>query len=181
MDEKKFTQTRITDYYIKQDVVRKNNFVFEHILDSTNEIKAKNKRNWNLLRKWTDIIDVLCFSETFLKGDYGCGQLDGYELAEHFSRKYSWRGGVCIFVKKSIKYNRLEWLYEFSVEENFECCGITLQAIVLCLYRSGKNKELLLYKLESLLYKLTRRQRNLSNKVILVGCGWSQHRLFWRQ
>lgn len=120
-----------------------------------------------------DAIDVLCFSETFLKGNSHLSiQIDGYELAEHFTRKNISRGGVCIFVKKNITYNRLEWLHDLSIEENFECCGINipeLKTTILCIYRSGKNLNIFLEKLEILLYKLTRKERNRRNKIVLTG------------
>lgn len=120
-----------------------------------------------------NVPDVLCFSETFLKnGDQSCIQIEGFKLAEYFCRKNQRRGGVCIFVKNFVHFNKLEWLHDFAVVENFECCGIyipEIKIIVICLYRSGKNFNIFFEKLEILLFKLTRKHRNLNNKVVLVG------------
>lgn len=119
-------------------------------------------------------IDICCFSETFLKNhESETVQLEGYIKAAHFSRKKVCRGGVCIYVKNQISYNKLDWINEMSIEKHFECCGITVSDLnytVVCVYRTpGSNLNLFIQCFENLLHKLTLRTRAIPKKVLILG------------
>lgn len=125
----------------------------------------------NELKEINKEIDILCFSETFIKsGDETNIRLHGYVLASQFCRKSTRRGGVCILTKKGIAFKDLILGKEFSEEEDFECCGIELvthNIIIVCIYRTPtSNITVFFNKLEIILNKYT---KNKKNKVILIG------------
>ena len=50
-------------------------------------------------------IDVLCFTEHWIKDDYlNSTQLDQYKPVSHFGRRKYNHGGACIYVKKKYLY-----------------------------------------------------------------------------
>jgi hypothetical protein len=50
-------------------------------------------------------VDVLCFTEHWIKGDYlTIIQIDQFKLVSHFGRKNHNHGGSCIYVKKRYWY-----------------------------------------------------------------------------
>lgn len=119
-------------------------------------------------------LDILCFSETFfMNSNVNIMQIDGFKLADHFSRKDKSRVGVCIYVKKGINYKNLPYISELSVALHFECCGIfipDLNYFVICCYRPPHgNFDLFIEKLNSLLNKLTFTKNNLKKKIIFLG------------
>lgn len=119
-------------------------------------------------------IDVLCLTETFLRDDNAeTLQLPNYKIATYFSRQKKSRGGVCIYVKKSINFKKIDWISEISIETHFECCGLEIPETnwyIICLYRTpNSNLCLFIEKLELLLYKLTIRSRALNKKIFITG------------
>lgn len=119
-------------------------------------------------------IDICCFSETFLKShEVDVLQFEGYQKAAHFCRQNTSRGGVCIYVKHSLTYRKLQWISDMAIERHFECCGIEitdLNYVVVCMYRTPDSSiNLFIQYLETLLHKLTLRTRATKNKVIILG------------
>lgn len=119
-------------------------------------------------------IDVLCFSETFMKeSESNLLFINGYKLVSFFSRKYYKAGGVCIYIKNSLNCNKLDWLTEISLEKHFECCGIhipDLNYTIVCIYRPPKSEiSVFLQKLDFVLQKLRRKLRNINRKIVIVG------------
>lgn len=118
-------------------------------------------------------VDILCFSETFLKlQDVNILQIPGYKLAASFCRNKSW-GGVCLYVKKNINFQLLQCTESLSMAVHFECCGILLPElnyVVICMYRTpDSNFDIFIKCLDSLLHKLTIRSRHAKRKVIIAG------------
>jgi hypothetical protein len=116
-------------------------------------------------------IDIICLSETFIsKGDEKNVRLHNHVLGSHWSRPNLKRGGVCILVKNDLNFVNLEIMKEFSMQNVFECCGISLtdsNLVVVCIYTTpNPDKSLFLHKLESLLYRLTKK---LNKKIVLAG------------
>lgn len=115
-------------------------------------------------------VDIVCLTETFIK--YGSEQnirLKGFNLATSFCRKDKKRGGTCILVRSSIRYNEINNL-DLSCEKIFECCGIDLpdhKCSIICLYRIPvmSNINTFMYKLDLLLHKLSSKNR----KLIITG------------
>jgi exonuclease III len=107
-------------------------------------------------------IDVLCFSETFVK--LGCEnniKLDNLKLATSYCRKKG-RGGTAILVKKSLEVKPIAFLSELASNFFFECCGIEilgLDLIVIVIYRIPENTKshigIFIHKLDKLLFQLT--------------------------
>jgi len=89
-------------------------------------------------------IDVLCFTEHWVKADYlKLIQFDQYKLASYFSRKKYNHGGSCIYVKNGIRTKELNCLKGIREEKEFEMsvtelvdCGF----IIVCIYRSPDSK-----------------------------------------
>jgi hypothetical protein len=85
-------------------------------------------------------IDVLCFTEHWIKEDYLITiQLDQYKLVSHFGRKNYNHGGSCIYVKKSTCTKDVNCLQGISVEKDFEMSVsevVTYGYIIACIYRS---------------------------------------------
>jgi hypothetical protein len=106
-------------------------------------------------------IDVLCFTEHWIKEDHLTSiQLDQYKLVSHCGRKNYNHGGSCIYVKKSICTKDVNCLQGISVEKDFEMSAsevVTYGYIIACIYRSPddnlrvflKNLELLIQKIQS--------------------------------
>jgi exonuclease III len=85
-------------------------------------------------------IEVLCFTEHWVKKDYfNLIQIDQYNLVNYFSRKKYDHGGVCIYVKKGIRTKDLKCFKGISMEKEFEMSVIELADhgyIIVCIYRS---------------------------------------------
>lgn len=119
-------------------------------------------------------IDVFCFSETFLKKfETLILQIEDYKMAAHFCRTHKSRGGVCIYIKKSLNCRGMQWVSDMSIELHFETCGILipeLNLVIVCVYRTpDSDLELFTKNLEILLGKLTTRSRYLKNKLVMAG------------
>lgn len=137
-------------------------------------IKCKLTDIETYLNTFNSHFDILCFSETFIKpNEIKTILLEGYELASHFSRRRHCRGGVCIFVKKSLKYQNLDWIEDYSSEKIVECCGISIAELnlkLICIYRPPKSNLNVFYDtLEKILSKVTRKVKNVNKKIVLVG------------
>jgi len=66
-------------------------------------------------------IDVLCFTEHWLKEDYlKLINLDQYKLVSYFGRKNRNHSGSCIYVKRNIYTKDLNCSQDISVEKDFE-------------------------------------------------------------
>jgi len=65
-------------------------------------------------------IDVLCFTEHWVKEDYlKLIKIDQYKLVSYFSRKNYNHGGSCVYVKKSVSTKDLNCFQDISVEKEF--------------------------------------------------------------
>jgi exonuclease III len=106
-------------------------------------------------------IDVLCFTEHWVKEDYlKLIKIDQCKLVSYFSRKNYNHGGSCIYVKKkNICTKDLNCFQVISVE-NFEMSVTELVDygyVIICIYRSPdshlwiflKNLELIMQKIQS--------------------------------
>ncbi|XP_052753933.1 uncharacterized protein LOC128201317 [Galleria mellonella] len=116
-------------------------------------------------------VEVICLSETFLKSnDEKNLHIQGYCLADFYSRPNQRRGGVCILCKDHYSFNKISMLSEYATERTFECCGISIPQMkffIICIYRIPKSDpQLFLNKLETLLDKL-RYKKNY--KIIIAG------------
>jgi len=84
-------------------------------------------------------IDVLCFTEHWIKEDYlNLIQIEQYKLVSEFSRKMYDHGGSCIYVKKGIRTKELNCFTDISVEKEFEMSATELVDfgfIIVCIYR----------------------------------------------
>lgn len=115
-------------------------------------------------------LDILCITEHWL--NESCLKsinLYGYILSSYFCRSLSVHGGVCIFLKKDIKFKRL-MVDEFCQEFHSEFCAIELPDIrtnVIVVYRSGVNGDFrcFLLRLELLLVRVAKK----TYKTVLVG------------
>jgi hypothetical protein len=80
-------------------------------------------------------IDVLCFTEHWLKEDYlNEIQIDQYKLVDYFSRKNYEHGGSCIYVKNGIRTRELNYLKDWNEEKESEMSATELadyEAIIL--------------------------------------------------
>lgn len=108
---------------------------------------------------------ILCLSEHWLIDDeVSYVNVDGFQNATFFSRKNHIRGGVCIYVSNSLKFEviKTDWL---CTELHFECSTIKLndlKIIIVSLYRSPiGDPEIFLQKLEQLLMYLGRFKANI--------------------
>jgi hypothetical protein len=85
-------------------------------------------------------IDVLCFTEHWLKEDYlKLIHIDQYELVSYFSRTQHNHGGSCIYVVKNICTNNLNFFQDISADKDFEVSATELvdySYIIVCIYRS---------------------------------------------
>lgn len=159
-----------------------NSFFVNNVYQPENNLTIMHLNIIGLRTKVTDVelfcnthnIDILCFSETFLKtADIDSVQIDNFKNTSSYSRKNLSRGGVAIYTKHSITAIDLEWIKDFTIEKHFECCGIKVPELnfyVICLYRTpDSNFEIFIRCLELLLSKLSTRVRNCNNKVFLAG------------
>ena len=65
-------------------------------------------------------IEVLCFTEHWVKADYlNLIQIDQYKLLSNFSRKKYDHGGSCIYVKKGIRTKELSSFKGISAEVHY--------------------------------------------------------------
>lgn len=116
--------------------------------------------------------DVICLSETFIRlGSECCINLVGYNVATTYCRKNGKnRGGVCILIKKGIKFKELLDVKKYAIDTTFECCAVNLidyKISIVCLYRTpDSNVNIFLSNLEELLHKY---MKNSKSRLILAG------------
>jgi hypothetical protein len=84
-------------------------------------------------------IEVLCFTEHWVKADYlNLIQIDRYKLGSHFSRKKYDHGGSCIYIrKKGIRTKDLNCFKGNNVEKESEMSVTELVDfgyIIVCIY-----------------------------------------------
>jgi hypothetical protein len=115
-------------------------------------------------------IDVLCFTEHWIKEDYLTTiQIDQYKLVSHYGRKNNNHGGSRIYVKKSICTKDVKCLQDISVEKDFEMSVsevVTYGYIIVCIYRSPDgNFRVFLKNLELVIQKIQSKKK----KIVLCG------------
>jgi len=115
-------------------------------------------------------IDVLCFTEHWMKEDYiTTVHIDQYKLVSHFGRKNHKHGGSCIYAKKNIHTKDVNYLQGMSVEKDFEMSVsevVTHGYIVVCIYRSPDgNFRVFLNNLELIIQKIQSKRK----KILLCG------------
>jgi hypothetical protein len=106
-------------------------------------------------------IDVLCFTEHWIKEDYLTSfQLDQYKLVSNFGRRKYNNGGSCVYVKKNICTKDINCLQGISIEKDFEIAiseVVTYGYVIACIYTSPNGDFRvflnLLYKKYSLIRK----------------------------
>jgi len=107
-----------------------------------------------------DFPHILCFSEHHLKKPE-CDQInvDGYRLGAAYCRQVVKRGGVCIFVKKNLKYSNID-LDKYCKDQNIEVCALKLKSTffnicIMAVYRAPTgNFNLFLNRLDDIIETL---------------------------
>ena len=117
-----------------------------------------------LLKSSLENMDVLCFTEHWMKEDYlNLIHIDQYKLVNYFSRKKSEHGGSCIYVKNGTKTRELNYLKDLSEEKEFEMSATELvdyEFIILCIYRpQNSNFQNFLKVLESIMQKIQSKKK----------------------
>ncbi|KAL0829802.1 hypothetical protein ABMA28_003285 [Loxostege sticticalis] len=131
--------------------------IFEVILDELN--------------KELNGVDVICFSETFIKlGSEKNLHLNNYKMAATFCRKER-RGGTCILINKDLDYKTIAITQ--TMPFSFECCAVEItqhSLIIACIYRTpNSNLDTFFLQLQSLLNMLTKKR----NKNIILCGDWN--------
>jgi hypothetical protein len=115
-------------------------------------------------------IDVLCFTEHWVKEDYlNLIQIDQYKLVNYFSRKKYEHGGSCIYVKNGIRTRELNYLKDLNEEKEFEMSATELVDygfIILCIYRPPDSNFQIFEKMLELVM-----QKTQSKKKKILMCG----------
>ena len=124
-----------------------------------------------LLKSRVKNIDVLCFTEHWIKEDYlNSIQLDQYKLVSYFGRSKYNHGGACIYVKNSICTKDVNCLQGISIEKDFEIAIselVTYGYVIACIYRSPNGDfRVFLKNLEFVIQKI---QSNKKKKLLLCG------------
>lgn len=90
-------------------------------------------------------------------------------MASFYSRNVK-RGGVCILLKRGLRFQCMDKINKLAITNLFECCGIEIpnhSLIIICLYRTpSSNVDYFLEMLQIMLYYLSRRS---NKKIVLVG------------
>jgi len=103
---------------------------------------------------------LICFTKYHLK-DYELvnTHIPKYKLGANYCRKNLKQGGICIYVRESLKFNNID-LLKYSKEQDIEIATIQLniqkrKVIIICIYRAPcGNFECFLNKLEIILNSL---------------------------
>jgi hypothetical protein len=75
-----------------------------------------------------DFPHILCFSEHHLKKpELDQINIDGYRLGAAYCRQFVKRDGVCIFVKKDLKYSNID-LDKYCKDQDIEDCMLKLKS-----------------------------------------------------
>jgi exonuclease III len=116
--------------------------------------------------------NVICFSETFLcSGTENNLVLKDYELVSFYSRPKK-RGGVAILINKSLDAEDLPNIQRFSIQREFECCGIEIfncNLIVVCLYRTPDSNINIFFEQLNKILNLLRSKTKSTKKIIICG------------
>jgi hypothetical protein len=103
-------------------------------------IRNKQIEIYLILKSSLRNIDVLCFTEHWVKDDYlKLIQIDKYKLVSYFSRKNYNHGGSCMFKKMYICTKDLNCFLGISVEKDFEMSVTELVdygCVIVCIYKS---------------------------------------------
>ncbi|MDR2880066.1 MAG: endonuclease/exonuclease/phosphatase family protein [Fusobacteriales bacterium] len=118
-------------------------------------------------------IDVLCFTEHWVKEDYlNLIHIDQYKLVSYFSRKKHEHGGSCIYVKEGIRTKEINYFNNLNEEKEFEMSVTELidyGFIVLCIYRSPDSDfQIFVKKLELVMQKT-----QLKKKKLIICGDWN--------
>ena len=81
---------------------------------------------------------ILCFSEHHLKeSELDQINVDGYRLHARYCRQVVKRGGVCIFVYKTLNYINID-LGKYCKDQDIEVCALKLEMNLFpCLYNGS--------------------------------------------
>lgn len=125
----------------------------------------------------TDKYDVLCIIEHWLNAiEASLLNIDGYITASYFSRTQYIHGGSIIMLRKSLN-NVIIDVNNFSVEKDFEICGINIpeiNLIILSLYRSPSgNFNIFIEQLNLVLSQI-----NVNNKNEIISGDYNNNFLF---
>jgi hypothetical protein len=107
---------------------------------SIRRIRNKSEELINSLK--IDGIDphILCFSEHHMvEQDLLLLKLNGYTQGSSYSCQTFQKGGVCVFTRNDLCYNKIDVSY-FCDEKYFETCAVQIEIkgfhiIVICIYR----------------------------------------------
>ncbi|CAG4990440.1 unnamed protein product [Parnassius apollo] len=111
------------DEYIqlKQKIEELNSKLASAHTEIENLHMEKNIYITDFLREIGYELDVICLSETFLKaGEEVCVHLNGYTIANSYSRLDVKRGGVCILCKNNFNFVDLTIINKYQAENTFE-------------------------------------------------------------
>ena len=120
----------------------------------------RNKTNELLCCIQDDPPHILCLTEHHLQyGELASSHIENYSLGAYYCRNTKHKGGVCIFIQKSIPFTCLD-IGNYCIDQDIEVCGIQLnhacdKLCILTVYRSPSgNFSNFLIKLDSVLQKL---------------------------
>ena len=120
----------------------------------------RNKTNELLCCIQDDPPHILCLTEHHLQyGELASSHIENYSLGAYYCRNTKHKGGVCIFIQKSIPFTCLD-IGNYCIDQDIEVCGIQLnhacdKLCILAVYRSPSgNFSNFLIKLDSVLQKL---------------------------
>lgn len=116
------------------------------------------------LRDGGDSVDVLCFTETFIRiGEEKNVVLKNFKMVSSYCRAKQRRGGVCILVKNNIQCTSFLLTHEIAEDKHFECCAMEIKdsnLIIICIYRTpNSNIDIFFNKINILLHKIGRKKR----------------------
>jgi hypothetical protein len=118
-------------------------------------------------------VDVLCFTEHWMKDDYlTLIQIDYFKLVSHFGRKNHNHGGSCIYVKKGIGTKDVNYLQGLSVEDLEMSVPevIPYGYIIVCIYRSPDgNFRVFLKNLEFVTEKIQYKRKKIPYYYVEIG------------
>lgn len=88
-------------------------------------------------------VDILCITEHWMK-EYNadCFNINNFKMANCYVRTHLKHGGVCIYVKKDIKCNTVDYLHPLCLEQVCEMTAVHLpdtNTFILVVYRSPSS------------------------------------------
>ena len=116
-------------------------------------------------------LHILCFSEHHLKEfELDQSNVDGYRLGARYCRQVVKRGGVCIFVYKTLNYINID-LGKYCKDHDIEVCALKLEMTsfhicIMAVYRAPTgNFNLFLNRLDNII----RTHFKVDLKLIICG------------